>query len=94
MGQILDQHLIYAILAVVDEIPEGQTATYGQIARLIGREKMHASLDWYWLRPNISGDTRATGWSTMPVVWHLDGRNKSAFWKPRACPSKMPAMLI
>ena len=39
MGQILDQHLIYAILAVVDEIPEGQTATYGQIARLIGREK-------------------------------------------------------
>ncbi len=31
--------LIYEILSVVEEIPEGKVATYGQIARLIGREK-------------------------------------------------------
>ena len=31
--------LIYEILSVVEEIPEGRVATYGQIARLIGREK-------------------------------------------------------
>ncbi len=35
----MDEGLIYEILSVVDEIPEGRVATYGQIARLIGREK-------------------------------------------------------
>lgn len=35
----LQDELIYEILAVVEEIPEGNVATYGQIARLIGREK-------------------------------------------------------
>ncbi len=35
----LDERLIYEILSVVEEIPEGKIATYGQIARLIGREK-------------------------------------------------------
>lgn len=39
MGRILDENLIYEVLSVVDEIPEGKVATYGQIARLIGREK-------------------------------------------------------
>lgn len=36
---VLDENLIYEILSVVDEIPEGKVATYGQIARLIGRDK-------------------------------------------------------
>ena len=31
--------LAYEILSVVEEIPKGNVATYGQIARLIGREK-------------------------------------------------------
>ena len=39
MKQILRESLIYEILSVVEEIPEGKVATYGQIARLIGREK-------------------------------------------------------
>ena len=34
-----DTSLIYEILSVVEEIPEGRVASYGQIARLIGREK-------------------------------------------------------
>lgn len=37
--QVLQENLIYEILSVVEEIPEGRVATYGQIARLIGREK-------------------------------------------------------
>lgn len=37
--RILDERLIYEILSVVEEIPEGRVATYGQIARLIGRER-------------------------------------------------------
>ena len=39
MKSILKEDLIYQILSVVEEIPEGYVATYGQIARLIGREK-------------------------------------------------------
>lgn len=36
---VLDDDLAYQILAVVEEIPCGKVATYGQIAKLIGREK-------------------------------------------------------
>lgn len=36
---MLDEDLIYEILSVVEEIPMGKVATYGQIARLIGRDK-------------------------------------------------------
>ena len=39
MKRVLDEDLIYEILSVVEEIPEGCVATYGQIARLIGRGK-------------------------------------------------------
>ena len=38
-GKTLDEKLIYEILSVVGEIPEGRVASYGQIARLIGRER-------------------------------------------------------
>lgn len=39
MKRILDDRLIYEILSVVEEIPVGKVASYGQIAKLIGREK-------------------------------------------------------
>ncbi len=39
MAKILDEDLIYQVLSVVEEIPEGCVATYGQIARLVGRER-------------------------------------------------------
>lgn len=39
MKRILQEDLIYEILSVVEEIPEGSVATYGQIAKLIGRDK-------------------------------------------------------
>lgn len=35
----MDADLVYEILSVVEEIPEGNVATYGQIARLTGRDK-------------------------------------------------------
>lgn len=35
----MEESLIYEILSLVAEIPEGKVATYGQIARLIGRDK-------------------------------------------------------
>ena len=39
MKKVMDDALIYEILSVVEEIPEGKVASYGQIARLIGRDK-------------------------------------------------------
>lgn len=39
MGALSDDRLIDEILSVVEEIPAGRVATYGQIARLIGRER-------------------------------------------------------
>lgn len=33
------ENFIYEILSVAEEIPKGKVATYGQIARLIGRDK-------------------------------------------------------
>lgn len=38
MVNILNERLIYEILSVVEEIPEGKVATYGQIAKLIGKD--------------------------------------------------------
>lgn len=35
----MTEELIYEILSAVEEIPEGKVASYGQIARLIGRDK-------------------------------------------------------
>lgn len=35
----MDEQLIYEILSVVSEIPAGRVASYGQVARLIGRER-------------------------------------------------------
>lgn len=39
MSVILTENLIYEILSVVEEIPNGKVASYGQIAKLIGRDK-------------------------------------------------------
>ena len=39
MKKIINEQLIYEILSVVEEIPKGKVATYGQIAKLIGRDK-------------------------------------------------------
>ena len=38
MAAVMTEGLIYQILSAVEEIPEGRVATYGQIARLIGRD--------------------------------------------------------
>ena len=35
----MDSRLIYEVLSAVAEIPAGYVASYGQIARLIGRER-------------------------------------------------------
>lgn len=79
-----DEHLIYEILSVVEEIPPGKVATYGQIAHLIGREK-HARLVGRIIRVsqqygeypchrvvNHSGRT-APGWFEQPELLRQEG---------------------
>lgn len=39
MSKVINEDLIYMILSIVEEIPEGKVATYGQIARLAGKPK-------------------------------------------------------
>ena len=39
MSSILDEDLLYFIYSIVEEIPEGKVATYGQLARLAGIPK-------------------------------------------------------
>lgn len=39
MTKVVNKSLVYEILSVVEEIPKGKVATYGQIAKLIGRDR-------------------------------------------------------
>ena len=39
MAKILNDDLIYLVLSIVEEIPKGNVATYGQIAYLAGKPK-------------------------------------------------------
>ena len=39
MTTVLTEDFIYEVLSVVEEIPEGKVASYGQIARLVGRDR-------------------------------------------------------
>lgn len=48
--------MIYEILSVVEEIPPGRVATYGQIARLIGREKNARLVGTALRRAGLYGD--------------------------------------
>ena len=39
MSEKLNEEFIFQILSIVEEIPEGYVATYGQIAKLSGYDK-------------------------------------------------------
>jgi methylated-DNA-protein-cysteine methyltransferase-like protein len=56
MKRILDEELAYEILSVVEEVPEGRVATYGQIARLIGRRKNSRLVGLVLRRAQYYGD--------------------------------------
>ena len=76
--------MIYEILSVVEEIPPGRVATYGQIARLTGREKnarlvgkILSTSQQYGEYPchrvvNHAGRT-APGWFEQPELLHREG---------------------
>ena len=63
MGKILDEDLIYEILSVVEEIPAGKVASYGQIARLIGWDKNSRLVGKVLSRPYCTRMERTEGTS-------------------------------
>ena len=61
MVKVLDKRLILQILSIVEQIPVGKVATYGQIAHLIGRER-NARLVGCCLKQNFMENFLATVW--------------------------------
>ena len=84
MGKMLDDGLVYEILSVVEEIPPGRVASYGQIARLISREenarlvgKALSIAEFYGAYPchrvvNHAGRT-APHWSEQQTLLEAEG---------------------
>lgn len=82
--QVLTEELVYEILSVVDEIPEGFVATYGQIAKLIGRDRnarlvgrVLSMAEFYGKYPchrvvNFKGRT-APGWMEQRALLESEG---------------------
>ena len=52
---MLNDELIYAVLCAVAEIPCGRVASYGQIARLIGRDKNARLVGWVLRHASLYG---------------------------------------
>ena len=89
---MLDEDLIYEILSVVEEIPEGRVASYGQLARLIGRDKnarlvgkVLGMAEYYGRYPchrvvNHAGRT-APGWPAQRRLLEAEG----VTFRPNGC---------
>lgn len=52
----MNEELSYEILSIVEEIPEGRVASYGQIARLAGHEKNARLVGKILSRASFYGD--------------------------------------
>lgn len=50
-----DEAFAYEVLSVVSEIPEGRVATYGQLARLVGREKNSRAVGYIMSHSELYG---------------------------------------
>ena len=77
MKNSLNTDLIYEVLSVVEEIPEGRVATYGQIARLTGRDRNARLVGRILSMSEFYGD-----YPCHRVVNHA-GRTAPGFWDQR-----------
>lgn len=81
MSSILDEDLLYLIYSIVEEIPEGKVATYGQIARLAGIPKNSRLVGKALKYSKLYGDFpchRVVNYNGRLV---LDGMNKLSYYK-------------
>ena len=77
MKKTLDERLIYEILSLVEEIPEGRVASYGQIAKMIGRDRNSRLVGKVLSMAEYYGD-----YPCHRVVSHA-GRTAPHFWDQR-----------
>ena len=94
MKSVRDERLIYEILSVVEEIPPGKVASYGQIAALIGREKNARLVGKVLSQAQLYGS-----YPCHRVVNHAGrtapaGMNSVFCWKRRVYVSGRTAVLI
>ena len=75
---VMDRDFLYEVLSAVAEIPEGRVATYGQIARLIGRERSARLVGRVLSMAELYGD-----YPCHRVVDH-SGRTAPGFTEQRA----------
>ena len=79
-----EEDLAYMILSVVEEIPAGRVASYGQIARLIGRERNARLVGRVLSRSEFYGDypchrvvnhkgRKAPGWREQRSLLEAEG---------------------
>ncbi len=54
--KVMDERTVYEVLSLVAEIPAGRVATYGQIARLCGRERHARMVGSILRRAGLYGD--------------------------------------
>ena len=78
VNSVMDESLIYEILSVVEEIPAGKVASYGQIARLIGRDRNARLVGKVLSMAEYYGD-----YPCHRVVNHA-GRTAPSFFEQRA----------
>ena len=88
----MNEDMVYEILSVVEEIPYGRVASYGQIAQLIGRDrnarlvgKVLSRAEFYGNYPchrvvNHAGRT-APGWPEQRTMLAREG----VTFKPNGC---------
>ncbi len=92
MKRILTERLVYEILSVVGEIPEGRVATYGQIARLIGRDRNARLVGNALGRAEFYGDypchrvvnhagRLAPGWQEQETLLREEGGTVDSNWR-------------
>ena len=67
----LNQEIIDAVLALVDNIPSGHVATYGQIARLIGRPKNARLVGKILSQSELYGSKHPCTWLVRPETLAL-----------------------
>lgn len=92
MAKVLDEALVYEILSVVEEIPPGRVATYGQIARLIGRAQNGRLVGLVLSRAELYGDYpchRVVNHAGRPAPCFLDQRERleaeGVTFRPNGC---------
>ena len=72
----MTEELVYEILSAVEEIPKGCVATYGQIARLVGRDKNARLVGTVLSRSQYFGDHTgrlAPGWPQQRELLRREG---------------------